>query len=239
MVFSLRIYRSFCKFTFCYIESVSFAFLHLLNIVSHFYILRRKTTEIDTDVLTCLFRVLGQHYPDFIIDNKANIHLTDLSSSDLSAITSLLLHYTCIHDRRDVLTSPLCYNLQQITQICIKNFLEKIQVCTKITNEELINIIQCCVDEIEKKPDMSCHLLAIANTPVNRKSPLQDLLRTPASKNVRLQEKERELNKLKTELELVQDEKESLEEDLKLQIEKNTRLGKFKYILFFIYTGRQ
>lgn len=174
-------------------------------------------------MLTYLFHVLSQHYPDFIIKDKANIHHTDLTPTDLSAVTSLLLHYTCIHDRRDVLTSPLCYNLQQITQMCIKNFLEKIQACPKISNEELANIIQCCVDEVEKKPNIICQLLAVANSPPNKRSPLHDILRTPTSKNVKLIE----LNKLRTELELVRDEKESLEEDLKLQIEKYNRLGKF------------
>ena len=186
----------------------------------------KKSTEIESDVLTCLFNVLNQHYPNFVINNESNVHLSDLSQGDLSSITSLLMHYTCIYDRRDVLTSPLCHNLRQLTQVCIKNFFEKIQECTIISNEELVKIIASCVEE-DTKADVTCQWLSVANSPLSKRiSPLQDILKTPTTKNSKLLEKDKEITRLKSELELTQDEKEGLEEDLKLQVEKNKRLGK-------------
>ncbi|KAJ8934117.1 hypothetical protein NQ314_013576 [Rhamnusium bicolor] len=185
----------------------------------------KKSSEIESDVLTCLFNVLNQHYPDFVIKNESHVHLSDLSQGDLSSITSLLMHYTCIYDRRDVLTSPLCHNLRQVTQVCVKNFLEKIQDCTKVTNEELVRIVESCVEE-GVKVDVSSQWLSVANSPLSRTSPLQDILKTPTTKSTKLLEKDKEITRLKTELELTQDEKDNLEEDLKLQIEANKRLEK-------------
>ncbi|KAJ8970922.1 hypothetical protein NQ317_017240 [Molorchus minor] len=51
-------------------------------------------------------------------------------------------------------------------------------------------------------------------------------LQTPTIKYNRSLEKNKEISRLKMELELVQDEKEGLEEDLKVQVEKNNKMEK-------------
>lgn len=59
-----------------------------------------------------------------------------------------------------------------------------------------------------------------------KSSPLQDILNTPLSKSSRFIEKGKEIAKLKCDLELALDEKESLETNLKQQVIKNMKLGK-------------
>lgn len=151
-----------------------------------------------------------------------------MNNEDLFYITSLLMHYTCIHDRRDVLTSPLCHNLQQITQICIRSFLERVQECSELTNETLQSIITSCEADTEKySSEQSSQWLSLSAGIAIGKSPLQDILKTPSTKGSRLLEKEKEIANLKSNLDLIQEEKENLEEDLKIQTERNKKLGKF------------
>lgn len=139
------------------------------------------------------------------------------------------MHYTCIHDRRDVLTSPLCHNLQKTTQICIRNFLERAQECSELTNETLNAIIAYCEAETERNAtEQTQQWLSVPFGNEMGKSPLQDILKTPSTKGSRILEKDKEISRLKTDLELSQEEKENLEEDLKLQTERNKKLGKYK-----------
>ncbi|XP_049820003.1 repetitive organellar protein isoform X2 [Aethina tumida] len=162
----------------------------------------KKSDEFD--VLTFIFDIFSKYYPKFSFKNKSNLHISDLSKSEVSSITSLLMHYTCIYDRRDVLTVPLCNTLDQKTQIHIRNFLEK--VTSNITYEELQRHMQSNYDE--NALDTS------------------DILKTPSFKAGRLQVKDREISKLKSELELERYEKADLQEEIKLQIEKNKKLDK-------------
>lgn len=155
-----------------------------------------------------------------------SIHLNDLPLTDLAAITSILMHYTCIHDRRDVLTSPLCYNLQEFTQIKIRNFLERVQECTNLSYNELVTVIENCIGEQSQIQNWLS-----SNNFNNSRSPLQDVLKTPVLKSTRMIERDKEIAKLKSNLELVQEEKETIEEELKNQITKNKKLGK-KQTLF-------
>lgn len=188
---------------------------------------RKKSTEIEQDVLTCLFHVLGEHYPKFTIKNKSFVHINDINNEDLFYITSLLMHYTCIHDRRDVLTSPLCHNLQQTTQICIRSFLERTQEFSEISKETVKSIVALCTADIEKYSDQTQQWISLPAGSVVGKSPLQDIFRTPSTKGGRLLEKDKEIIKLKRSLELLQDEKENLEEDVRIQTERNKKIGKF------------
>lgn len=138
------------------------------------------------------------------------------------------MHYTCIHDRRDVLTSPLCHNLQQTTQIFIKNFLERAQECSVLTNDTLVTIIHLCEEDAEKNPGLQPSQWLSPQTGISLgKSPLQDILKTPLAKGSKLLEKDKEISRLKTDLELIQEERENLEEDLRGQTERNKKLGKF------------
>lgn len=106
----------------------------------------------------------------------------------------------------------------------IKMFLEKID--NDISTEQLVDVIkECCAKtnaEILPSPCVS----SVNGDDLVRDSPLQDLLcRTPQSKPSRFVEKDREINKLKTELELERYEKADLQEELKAQCEKNSKLG--------------
>lgn len=148
--------------------------------------------------------------------------MTDLPETDLKAITSLLLHYTCIYDRRDVLTSPLCYSLSAPTQIIIRNFLQKFN--KEFTNSALNVLIEQCLEEVSL--NLNNHWINIGGS-IGRNSPLQDLLKTPVSKFGRLHEKEKNISDLKSALELERYEKADLQEELRLQIDKNLKIGKF------------
>lgn len=150
-----------------------------------------------------------------------------MNSEELFYITSLLMHYTCIHDRRDVLTSPLCHNLQQTTQVCIKSFLEKVQEYSELTNEALNKIITACEEEMETfSSKQSVQSFSPPDEFTTAESPLQNILKTPSTKLSRLIEKDREIVRLKTDVEIMQEEKDNLEEDLRMQIERNKKLGK-------------
>ncbi|XP_050498375.1 repetitive organellar protein-like [Diabrotica virgifera virgifera] len=185
---------------------------------SNLHKLTKKSSDTDCDILTYIFDVLNEHYSDFIIHNKTIIHLSDLPKDDLCAITSLLMHYTIMHDRRDVLTSPLCYNLQEFTQIKIRSFLEKVQ--DNVNHAELARIINSCIEDNRNYNFISSPLHT------SRNSPLHDVLKTPAVKSTRLFERDKEIAKLKANLELVQEEKEIAEKDLQSQIERNKKLEK-------------
>nr|CAH7761584.1 unnamed protein product [Callosobruchus chinensis] len=177
----------------------------------------------NTDILTCIFHIFEKHYPKLTIHEKMNVHLTDLKSDELNILASMLMHYTCIHDRQDVLTSPLCHSLKPQTQTCIKFFLEKIQECHSLTDNDLMKIIQQCTAKIMEPP--SSNFIASSGED-SKESPLYGLLKTPMSKRIKIFEKDKEISQLKATLEVAQEEKDDLEEDLRKHIERNKKLEK-------------
>ncbi|VEN41750.1 unnamed protein product [Callosobruchus maculatus] len=178
----------------------------------------------NTDILTCIFHIFKKHYPKLTIYEKMNVHLTDLKSDELNILTSMLMHYTCIHDRQDVLTSPLCHSLKPQTQTCIKFFLEKIQECPSLTDDDLMKIIQQCTAKMMEPP--SCSNFIASSGDDSKESPLYGILKTPMSKRIKIFEKDKEISQLKATLEVAQEEKDDLEEDLKKHIERNKKLEK-------------
>ncbi|XP_044265384.1 nucleoporin nup211 [Tribolium madens] len=181
---------------------------------------KSRDAQVAQDVLTFIFDLFGRHYPNYLFHNKTEIHLFDLPEIDLKAIISLLMHYTCIYDRRDVLTSPLCHSLSQSTQLIIRNFLQK--TTTSVNKESMSDIIKSCID------DASDHLITnqwlSVETSCSSNSPLQDILKTPISKFGRLHEKDKIISKLKSEIEAERYEKADLQEELKLQLEKSKKI---------------
>lgn len=178
--------------------------------------------------MTVILGLLKKQYPNIAFNIKNVESWTDVPYKDLLSITSLLLHHTCIIDRREVLTSPLCNKLSQLTQLSIKLFLEKLDF--NITNETLDEVINVCV-AIIKEEAMSTFdspLCTIyGNSSLNCKSPLEDLLiRTPKVKNSSCFEKIREIKHLKNDLEMERFEKADLQEELKLQQQRNDKLSK-------------
>lgn len=179
----------------------------------------------DVDTVIAIFQLLKARYPNFTFEDDTVISLSAISNDDLIALTSLLMHHTCITDRREVLTSPLCHRLSPVTQLSIKIFLEKVDV--NVTINELLEIIQQCTGQGEMSLRNSYNWIASGDSPINNGSPLQTLLnRTPSSKSSRFFERDREIKKLKSELEQERYEKTDLQEELKLQCDRNTKLGK-------------
>lgn len=143
------------------------------------------------------------------------------------------MHHACITDRREVLTSPLCHQLSSSTQLKIKMFLEKID--NDISVEQLVEVIKECSERTNELILTSPCVSVAHGDDLARDSPLQDLLcRTPQSKPSRFLEKDREINKLKTELELERYEKADLQEELKAQCEKNNKLGIYGILIFLV-----
>nr|CAI5848925.1 unnamed protein product [Callosobruchus analis] len=153
-----------------------------------------------------------------------SVHLTDLKSDELYILTSMLMHYTCIYDRQDVLTSPLCHSLKPQTQTCIKFFLEKIQECPSLTDDDLMKIIQQCTAKAVEPP--GCSNFIASSGEDSKESPLYGILKTPMSKRIKIFEKDKEISQLKATLEVAQEEKDDLEEDLRRHIERNKKLEK-------------
>lgn len=175
-------------------------------------------------------------YPNFTFEDETVASLTAVSDNDLISLLSLLMHHACITDRREVLTSPLCHRLSPVTQLNIKIFLEKVD--TDVTIKELHEIIRQCTGHREINLKKSYNWIASGDSPINNGSPLHALLQTPSSKTSRFLEKDREINKLKTELELERFEKADLQEELKVQCDKNIKLGKSISLCFICYVEK-
>lgn len=103
-----------------------------------------------SDGVTFVLNLLKAHYPSVLFDTSKIYCWMDVSQSDLLSITSLLLHHTCVTDRREVLTSPLCHRLPQTTQLAIKLFLEKVDC--DITKDRLHEVIELCTRKKDATP---------------------------------------------------------------------------------------
>lgn len=180
-----------------------------------------------------VFNLLRTQYPNVSFNDVDS--WPAISNEDLLSITSLLLHHTCVTDPREVLTTPLCQNLSQATQLSIKLFLENVNYNT--TNAELKEVIKLCVMKREEIILSSSLCLTNEDSVLNCVSPLEDLLSgTPKLKNVRFLERDREVKRLKRDLELERYEKADLQEEFKLQQEKNEKLS--KRIYRYIYSSK-
>lgn len=175
--------------------------------------------------------LLKKQYPNFLFEVEDAASWGDFSHNDLLSITSLLLHHTCITDRQEAVTSPLCSKLPQVTQLNIKIFLENVDF--DVTREKLDEVIERCVN-IKEIDLAQAHFHTVYEGSLKCDSPLQGLLNgTPKGKKKSLLlEKEREIKQLKNDLELERYEKADLQEELKLQQEKNKDLRKYSKQFF-------
>ncbi|KAF5305007.1 hypothetical protein FQR65_LT07798 [Abscondita terminalis] len=187
---------------------------------SFFDNLLKLIIPIDSDTTNHVFartdEFLKKQYPHISL----NYDNENVAESDLIIICSLLLHYSCIHDRRDVLTSPLCYQLSKQTQTTIKGYLEKTK--NDINLDKLFDIIEASFEW--KKENKSLNDFTLSCDYSNVASPLQALLHTPVSKGPRYKEKDREINKLRSELDLERFEKIDLQKELSEEKDKNKNL---------------
>lgn len=163
---------------------------------------------------------MKEEYPQCTFDN--NSRLQKVTNTDVVRIASLLMHYSCVLSRKDSLTSPLCKALPQTTQIQIKLFLEGMH--TKITKEEFTKLTDDCLVK-ESVPSTPRNLIG-EDFSSGCRSPLQEFLRTPQIKISHLQEKEKEINMLRSALDWERFEKSDLQDELNTQQERNKNLSK-------------
>ncbi|KAL1489376.1 hypothetical protein ABEB36_014285 [Hypothenemus hampei] len=130
------------------------------------------------DDLTGVFKLMYQHYPNIQFTEQESIHINDLPHLDLIMLASLLMHYSCIFDRKPHLTTLMCENLTPSTQKNIKKFLER--VSTNTSTEELQAIIKKMA--AKSKEGLFQDLEVIVSTPVEKSSPLGEYLKTPQIK---------------------------------------------------------
>lgn len=170
-------------------------------------------SEVSEDIIHLLYKFLRKHYPDFNIEIERS-NLKELNEIDVIEITSLLLHYSCITDRRSCLTEPLCNNLSSDLQIIIRTFLELFP--EKIDQNSFKSFIR-------KSFKVSNDQIVQLKSPLSYGSPLKEFLRTPTSK---VHFKDRELKKLRDEIELEKFEKADLQEELRAHQEKIEKIGR-------------
>lgn len=164
--------------------------------------------------------LIKAQYPNYSLDNLLATDLQNLSTKNITTLCSLLLHFACVVERKDSLIVPSCNKLPQDVQMYIKNFLEKVN--SRITNFHLKKIIE----EMNESniSTTSYQWQPIGDSPLTGNSPLQEFLRSPITKTTKLH-KDREIKKLRSELELERFEKSDLQEELKEHKEQITKLG--------------
>ncbi|CAH0551191.1 unnamed protein product [Brassicogethes aeneus] len=182
------------------------------------YLLLKKSNA-ESDDLKFLFNLISTFYPKCIYEISSNLNLQQLTTIEITYLISLLLHYSCIYDRRDILTVPLCKGLNKKTQIYIRNFLEKVNATTSY--DELINIINYKYERYL----MDNNALWPNNYSLEPQSPLQEIF-TPNSKTKLPESKTREIIQLKSALELERYDKADIQEELKLQLDINKKMEK-------------
>ena len=130
------------------------------------------------------------------------------------------MHYSCVIAKNELLVTPLCDKLSSEIQLSIRTFLERVDVM--VTNPQLNDII--VLPYKNNVMDDSLARWKPAGDSIYVNSPLQDFLKTPISKPCR-EERDRELKKLRSELELERYEKSDLQEELKECNEQIKKLG--------------
>lgn len=189
-------------------------FIYYYNNLSVSFRLPQKFDEVAPDIMTVIEKFMRDTY---FVDNEITHQTLDqLSTNKLMIIASLLLHYTCLHDERIEFRKPL-FNLPQSMQQAVTDFLKKFN--TNLKRDDLQKFVtnEIFSNRTPVTPNF-CY-----DSPVNTGSPLQEYFRTPISRKRYM---DKELKSLKTALELERDEKNDLQEDLKIHQEKIKRLGK-------------
>lgn len=199
--------------------------------VAHVYFYRfcrdaSQTPITCDDCLAVSIDLIKAQYPNYIIDKEYLIDLSDLPNKNIVTVCSLLLHFGCVIERKDTLIMPSC-KLPPDIQHYIKNFLEKVN--SKITNFHFKKIIE----EMNESniSSTSYQWIPIGDSPLVGKSLLHDFLRSPNVKSTSL-EKDREIKRLKSELEIERFEKADLQEELKEQKGQIKKLGMYIFLIF-------
>ncbi|XP_017754837.1 PREDICTED: uncharacterized protein PFB0765w-like [Eufriesea mexicana] len=162
------------------------------------------------DTENVIINFLQNEYPKYKFDDK------NFGEMEQAYIASLFLLRA---SQEPLFYRPMCINLQHETQFKIKSFLEMIIPYGKdINRETLKEIIVEIEDDVSKTP----------KTPKIRS--FKDFFNSPATWSAQsykiFSERNREIRKLKTELEVERFEKADLQEDLRIQQTKVQNLQK-------------
>ncbi|XP_076167055.1 mushroom body defect [Ptiloglossa arizonensis] len=154
---------------------------------------------LDTQCIVTTF--LQDNYPEFKFDEY-------FGKMDQMDIASLFLLHVCQHE--PLFYEPMCNKLKHETQLKIKTFLEMIIPYEKRINRELLRGV---IVELEDN---------VPKTPVTPKmQSLKEFFNSPVAQSVQnyrlLNERNRELRKLKSQLEMEKFEKGDLQEDIQIQ----------------------
>ncbi|XP_043674765.1 interaptin [Vespula pensylvanica] len=157
----------------------------------------------DKDILVTFIK---DEFPEFQINKDKNQEYPE----DIYII-SLLLSYAC---QNVTFHQPMCTKLQQETQIKIKSFLEMVLPYGKSISIEILRDVIMQLTDFESK--------SILETPNTRS--LKEFFSSPVVRSAQshriLNERNRELRLLKSELEVERFEKADLQEDLKIEQNK-------------------
>ncbi|XP_012256495.2 putative leucine-rich repeat-containing protein DDB_G0290503 [Athalia rosae] len=170
-------------------------------------ILSPKELDDDLDDDNIVSRFVQDTYPIFFKESMDRQSIYE----DVHLASLLLLHSS----GEPKLHRPMCIKLSQDTQLKIKSFLERVlEYGSSVSKQNIDVAIAEISDNVIKTPPM---------TPKMR--PLKEFLNSPATTvrknfNRLLDERTRELRRLKAELETERFEKADLQEDLQIQREK-------------------
>ncbi|XP_046597175.1 myosin-2 heavy chain [Neodiprion lecontei] len=174
-------------------------------------ILCRDYSEDDLDDKGLLSKFIQGTYPEFVRESEDDKE----TCKEIHIASLLLLHSS----QEPKLHRPMCIKLSNETQLKIKAFLEKVlQYSTSVTKEVINEAIMETSGTIIKTPP---------STPKIR--PLKDFFNSPVTtvrKNFNrvMEERTREIRRLRAELETERFEKADLQEDLETQREKINNL---------------
>ncbi|XP_046745159.1 putative leucine-rich repeat-containing protein DDB_G0290503 isoform X2 [Diprion similis] len=177
----------------------------LIKILCHNY------SEDDLDDKDLLSRFIQGTYPEFVMESE-----NDKETFKEIHIASLLLLHS---SQEPKLHRPMCIKLSNETQLKIKAFLEKVlQYGSSVTKEAIHEAIMETSGTITKTPPV---------TPKMR--PLKDFFNSPVTtvrKNFNrvMEDRTREVRRLRAELETERFEKADLQEDLEIQRDKINNL---------------
>nr|XP_034176488.1 putative leucine-rich repeat-containing protein DDB_G0290503 [Osmia lignaria] len=163
-----------------------------------------KSAKDTSDTKNIIIKFLQDEYPEF------KFNYNDLGNMEHIYIASLFLLRV---SQEPVFYQPMCNKLQHETQLKIKAFFEMIIPYGKGINRETLREI---IAELED---------SVPNTPMTPKTKaLKDFFNSPVARSAQihklLNERNQELRKLKTELEVERFEKSDLQEDLRIQQNK-------------------
>lgn len=174
--------------------------LQFPDMIVHFlYFFSNKKCKDEIADNTCI-AIINFLQLKYALNNRySNVkNFDEIAYNDLIMITALLLHYTTIVELKSSFKDSMCQKLSPTEQIFIKEFLEKFD---NIKNYEDI-------------VDFNPYANSIPKAKSSNGSPLQEFFQTPI-RRFKHPVRDKQLQQLKIELEIVSSEKIELQDELK------------------------